>query len=120
MNPPTDELSIAAASRRLDALASANPELVDHEAAGEDNRTAWLEVLHVDEKGRSPMTPRSKERGTQLAFRLPDELVERIDEHVKRLGRDNPGLDFTRTDAVRSLLVRALDDVEGSDKGRKR
>jgi len=116
----TDEIAIASASRRLDALARSNPELVDHNATGEDNRAAWVEVLQADAKGRSPMTPRSKERGTQLAFRLPEELVERIDTHVKRLGRDNPGLDFTRTDAVRSLLVRALDDVEAGDKGKKR
>ena len=53
-----------------------------------------------------------KEKTMQLAFRLPESMVDRIDEHARRLTAANPGLEFVRIDAVRSLLARALDEVE--------
>jgi hypothetical protein len=34
------------------------------------------------------------------------------------LGKEHPGLDFTRVDAVRTLLTRALDEIEAADKRR--
>ena len=52
---------------------------------------------------------------TQVAFRLPDRLLARIDRHAKRLGKEQRGVQFTRTDAIRDLLGRALDEVEGKD-----
>lgn len=56
------------------------------------------------------------EPSTQVAFRLSDRLLSRIDRHIKRLGRQQPGVSFTRVDAVRDLLMRALDQVEGNGK----
>lgn len=50
----------------------------------------------------------------QYAFRLPPALMARVDRHVLRMNGDNPGLEFSRADAVRSLLTRALDQLEGS------
>lgn len=52
---------------------------------------------------------------TQVAFRLPDRLLARIDRHAKRLAKGQRGVQFTRTDAIRDLLGRALDEVEGKD-----
>jgi hypothetical protein len=52
---------------------------------------------------------------TQVAFRLPDRLLARIDRHAKRLAKEQRGVQFTRTDAIRDLLSRALDEVEGKD-----
>jgi hypothetical protein len=52
---------------------------------------------------------------TQVAFRLPDRLIARLDRHAKRLGRKDRAMQFTRTDAIRDLLVRALDLVEGEE-----
>lgn len=49
---------------------------------------------------------------TQVAFRLDDELVERIDAYAKRLAVKTPGIEYSRADAVRALLARALDAVE--------
>ena len=49
---------------------------------------------------------------TQTAFRLPDELIERIDAHARRMAETMPGVTFTRADAVRALLTIALDQVE--------
>jgi hypothetical protein len=52
---------------------------------------------------------------TQVAFRLPDRLLARIDRHAKRLAKEQRGVQFTRTDAIRDLLGRALDEAEGKD-----
>lgn len=61
----------------------------------------------------------TKDKTTQVAFRLPDALVARLDRHAERLSKQHPGLEFTRVDAVRTLLTRALDEIEATDrKGR--
>ena len=62
------------------------------------------------------MRPPEKEETTQLAFRLPKSLLARVDAYAKRLNAATPGLDVTRTDAVRTLLTQALDRAEA--KGR--
>ena len=52
---------------------------------------------------------------TQIAVRLTDRLLARIDRHAKRLGKEQRGVQFNRTDAVKDLLVRALDAVENKE-----
>jgi len=56
---------------------------------------------------------------TQTAFRLEEELIERLDRYADRLNREQPGLDVTRAAVVRLLLMKALDEVE-SDRRKKR
>jgi hypothetical protein len=51
------------------------------------------------------------------AFRLPDDLMSRVDAYAKRLEAEQPGISVTRADAVRALLTRALDAT--GDKTRK-
>ena len=111
--PAVDEIAVAAASRRLDALATAHPELCG--PSSRENVTDWIETL----KKGTRMTPKSTEPGEQLAFRLPKALIARLDKHAERLAKENPGLEFTRTDVVKTLLTRALDDIEATDKKRK-
>ncbi|HEX7837724.1 MAG TPA: ribbon-helix-helix domain-containing protein [Kofleriaceae bacterium] len=111
---PIDEVAAAAALRRLDALIAKHPELVG--PTGPDNVSAWMETLKSIEEG----TDMAKEPTTQVAFRLPDSLIARLDRHVERMGKEHPGLDFSRADAVRSLLTRALDEIEGSSAPTKR
>ncbi len=53
-----------------------------------------------------------REPTTQVAFRLSDRLLSRVDRHAKQLGKSHPGVKFTRADAVRDLLTRALDVVD--------
>lgn len=48
----------------------------------------------------------------QTAFRLPVALVKRLDAHVQKLKKEQPGLDVTRADVVRMLLTRQLDREE--------
>ena len=111
---PIDEVAAAAALRRLDATIAKHPELLG--PSGPDNVNAWMETLESIEEG----TDMAKEPTTQVAFRLPDSLIARLDRHVERMSKEHPGLDFTRADAVRSLLTRALDQIEGASAPTKR
>lgn len=62
----------------------------------------------MNDNGDVPIEPT-----VQVAFRLPENIVARVDRHAKRLGKERRGVTFTRTDAIRDLLARALDIVEG-------
>jgi len=54
------------------------------------------------------------------AFRLPGELVRRLDAHAERMRRAEPGRTATRADALRVLLERALADVEREEESHGR
>ncbi len=54
----------------------------------------------------------------RVAFRWDAALVERIDAYAERVRADMPGLAFTRTEAVRVLLEKALSVVEAEAGGR--
>lgn len=49
-----------------------------------------------------------KESTKQVGFRFQVDLVERIDAYAKKVRADLPGLTFTRADAARVLLEKAL------------
>jgi hypothetical protein len=53
--------------------------------------------------------PRSAAPKAVTAFRLPPELLARIDAYAERLRQEAPWADATRADAVRALLTAALD-----------
>ncbi len=50
-----------------------------------------------------------------IPFRFPPELLDRLDAHTKRLEKRNPGVRITRADALRHLLIAALDQEEARD-----
>lgn len=52
----------------------------------------------------------------QVAFRLPESLVARLDAYAEQLSIAQPGIAFTRADAVRLLLTRALDATSAPKK----
>ena len=54
----------------------------------------------------------------QVGFRLPADLVKRIDAYAARIANENPGLEVTRALAVKALLTQALDVVEATPKHR--
>lgn len=108
-----DELAIAAALRRLDVIAANHPELTG--PIGPDNVNDWIDVLDED-KDVSLMPTEPTE---QVAFRFAVRLIKRIDSHVKRMGRAERGVKFTRADAVRDLVTRALDQIESKEQGAK-
>ncbi len=69
----------------------------------------------------SPKTgrPKSANPQTLTAFRLPPELLARIDAYAERLRAEVPWSNATRADAARALLTYALDRLETEGKGRK-
>ena len=59
------------------------------------------------------------EEQIQTAFRLPVSLLKRVEAYGRALEERNPGVRVSRTDAVRSLLDRALSDFERETKGKR-
>ena len=55
---------------------------------------------------------RKAKQTTQVAFRLPTELLERVDRFKQALAERTPGIDPSRADAVRILLTHALSSHE--------
>ena len=53
--------------------------------------------------------PRSAAPKAVTAFRLPPDLLARIDAYAERLRQEAPWADVTRAHAVRALLTLALD-----------
>lgn len=51
---------------------------------------------------------------TQIAVRLPADLLERIEAHAELLRARHPGLSLSRADVVRSLLAEALAAAESA------
>jgi hypothetical protein len=47
-----------------------------------------------------------------VGLRLPVDLVRRADAFAARLMRENPGMRYTRTDAIRIILARHLPEDE--------
>lgn len=45
----------------------------------------------------------------QTAFRLSEDLIERVDAYAAKLARELPGLRINRADAVRRLLEQGLE-----------
>lgn len=105
---PVDLVAVRAARARLDALVREHPELV---GADGDGVQGWMTTLERDEQMADT---------EQVAFRLPKDLVKRLDDCVERMAKAQPGMNITRTDAVRVLLMRALGDDEAKTKTSKR
>jgi hypothetical protein len=56
------------------------------------------------------------EETQQITLRLPVPLLQRIKHHADRMKRAAPGrLTVARADAIRALLVDALDAIETKD-----
>jgi metal-responsive CopG/Arc/MetJ family transcriptional regulator len=53
--------------------------------------------------------PRKSEVMETLAVRLPDDLVDQLDEYVDLIKGDFPLLNVTRADAVRQLLAAGIE-----------
>lgn len=50
----------------------------------------------------------------QVAFRLDEDLLDRVDAYADQMTQQTPGVQFSRVDAVRFLLTHALDELEKS------
>lgn len=56
----------------------------------------------------------------QIALRIPETLAEELDKLVRDLQAERPGYNLTRTDLIRDLLYRAVQEHKGqhSKKGK--
>lgn len=70
-------------------------------------------------RGRPKTTQEPKQApkpGTQIAFRVDDDLLAEIDAEIERMRSENPGATFTRAEAARNLIhlgVRARSTRKG-------
>lgn len=53
-----------------------------------------------------------KESSQQVAFRLPDSLIERIDQYAEYLSERAHGAPINRTDVAKVLFEKALEGFE--------
>lgn len=60
-----------------------------------------------------------KNETISVAFRLEASLLERLDNHATRMTEQIPGMKFSRADALRVLVTRALDVAEAEDRKRR-
>ena len=66
-------------------------------------------------KSKQKPTASNPDKTTQVNFRLTPELIARLDAHAERMRVKHPGLRATRVDALRILLLDALERVENED-----
>ena len=95
-------LKVREARETLRKLAKTHPELIGQPSP--ENERDWQSTLAENEMGKT----------VQVAFRLDEDLVKRLDKYAEQLGREMPGFKVSRADAVRLLLIRALDNVESA------
>jgi hypothetical protein len=118
-----DALAVARSLRRLDAVAAAHPEIVDHAApmwtSNLDDLAAAIDLEIGDTMSPRKTKTKAGASAPVVAFRLEPELLARLDAHATRMTEATPGVTYTRADALRTLLIRALNDVEVADKWRK-
>lgn len=102
---PIDLKTVRDAARSLEAVEKDFPEI----------RGKWKPALR-----RALAEEERMQKAKQVAFRFPEDLVERIDKHVERMRAAAPGVNLGRADAVRSLLTLALDQVEAAESKRRK
>ncbi len=66
-----------------------------------------------------PSKKPARESTKMINFRLEPSLIARLDAHAQRMSDATPGLTFSRIDALRTLLVPALDAAEQKRGGRR-
>jgi hypothetical protein len=66
----------------------------------------------------SPKKAPKREVMGLYAFRLPDDLIGRIDGFARKLEKERPGMTVARADAVRALLTKAI-DLDEQQSGKK-
>lgn len=118
--------------RKLDALAGQDVRPIQADElegllmmAKADDRDELLEYVNAAKagmkakaKGKGKPKAVAKAKGGEsdaqlmVAFRLAPDLIKRLDAHAARLTEQMPGASFTRTDVVRMLLLKGLEEAE--------
>jgi hypothetical protein len=82
------------------------------------SRTRTVAVVR-GEPARIGETMADETNDEQIVVRLPGSLLERLDAHAERMRREVPGPAWKRSDVVRMLLARALDEAEPPKRGKR-
>jgi hypothetical protein len=122
---PVDLARVRRAMAGLDALAVAHPELIDREAAGEDNGAGWEATLRdLDDLDDSEDPDEEDPMPTEgIPVRVPPELLDRCAALVPALA-EVPELraaagKMNRAAVLRLALLRGLDAMEAEYGGTK-
>ena len=94
MTKPVDLVAVREARRILAELATTYPELSTERAQ------------------RALLTEANMADSSQIAVRLPNALLAKIDAFRAEIEKAQPGLEPSRADAVRILVTRGLDAAE--------
>ncbi len=100
------------ARKALQAIARLHPELIG--PSSESNRVGWESTLAEAEESMNG----DGQNDAQLVVRLPQAMLDRIDEYASVLREEQPGPSWKRADVVRLLLSRALTLAETKTKKR--
>lgn len=107
MTKPVNLADVRKARASLKKLAETYPELRAPSSKG--NRAKWEELLEEEVMAGAKKTKVSEE---QLVVRLSKSLMDRVDRYAEQIREEQPGPAWKRSDVVRLLLARALDEVE--------
>jgi hypothetical protein len=108
MKRVVDKARAARALANLDALEKSFPHLVDKTKSGPHNTKDWEHIMAREKIG--PAAP----------LRLTEEILERVETYAERMRKENPGVNYTRSDALRRLILVGLDVVEAEKPKGKR
>src|SRR5262245_10897227 len=97
-----DVEAVQKARASLAALADTYPEL--RGPSGVANRARWEASLEETMAG-------AKTQEEQLVARLPQGMLAALDKYAERLRREQPGPTWRRSDVVRMLLTKSLEDA---------
>jgi hypothetical protein len=92
------------ALQRLDALVQTHPELTAPDTQA--RLDAW-----VQEKAMS-----ESKGAKSILVRMPKDLIEALDRYAERKKAEQPGTTFSRSDAIRVLLYKAIAAEEAEER----
>ena len=106
MSRVVDLDAVRASLKRLDELAKNHPEAWERAPT---TVAGWEQTLTEDEAMKTQ----------QVAFRLEEDLLARVDAHAEKMAAMMPGVNVTRADAVRALLTQALSAAQAPAEKKK-
>jgi hypothetical protein len=104
---PVDMEAVRQARANLRRIAREHPELTTKPS--EANRRGWEKDLETMDQTKDE----------QIVVRLSSALLERIDAYAERMRREVPGPSWNRSDVVRMLLAKAMDEADSPRKGKR-
>lgn len=109
-----DVEAVRLARANLRAIAAAYPSMIGPQ------REANVDGWEVDLEENEAMARDNENNDTQIVFRLPQSLLDRLDAYADKQRDSLPGSKFSRADALRVLISKGLEAAEAGAPKRKR